>query len=203
MKLVAATGNAHKLREIREIFSDFEILSASEAGFYGDVEETETTFHGNARLKAEAVRRATGLVSLADDSGLSVDVLSGEPGVFSARYSRMFAPKEWLSAHALPCGEDPDRLNRAFLLERMKGKENRTACFCCALVLCFPDGREISAEGKTFGRILAEERGENGFGYDPLFFSDDLCKSFGEAGEAEKNAVSHRGRALRALRMQI
>ncbi len=202
MKLVAATGNKHKLREMREIFPDFEILSAAEAGFFEDVEETETTFLGNALLKARAVMRATGLISLADDSGLAVDALSGEPGVYSARYSAMFAPQEWLRAH-MPLCDGKDALNRAFLLARLKGKTDRSAHFCCAIVLCFPDGRELTAEGRTFGHILTEERGASGFGYDPLFFSDDLQKSFGEADEAEKNAVSHRGRALAALREQL
>ncbi len=199
MKLVAATGNAHKLKEMREILSDFEIVSAAEAGFWGEVEETGETFAENALLKARAVAAATGLAVLADDSGLCVDALSGAPGVYSARYSRMNATKAWLSAHD---GSD-DARNRAFLLEKMDGVKDRSAHFCCAVVLVFPEGREVSAEGRTFGYILNGERGKSGFGYDPLFFSDDLKKSFGEADEAEKNAVSHRGRALRALREKI
>lgn len=182
MKLVAATGNAHKLREIREILTDFEILSAKEAGFYGDVEETGSTFLENALLKARAVCKATGQAALADDSGLCVDALGGAPGVYSARYSG-----------------GGDKENRALLLKNLHGVENRGAHFCCALALVFPDGRELTAEGKSYGEILHEERGTNGFGYDPLFYSLDLKKSFAEADEAEKNAVSHRGRALFAL----
>ena len=191
MKLVAATGNMHKLKEMREIFEDFEILSAEEAGFFGDVEETGETFLENARLKAHAVAAQTGLPTLADDSGLCVDALGGRPGVYSARYSALFAPKGWTKG------------NRALLLEEMKGISDRSAHFSCAVVLAYPDGRELCAEGRTFGHILTEERGENGFGYDSLFFSDDLRKSFGEAEEAEKNAVSHRGRAMKALREQL
>ncbi len=202
MKLVAATGNQHKLREMREIFPDFEFLSAEEAGFFEDVEETEDSFLGNARLKARAVMRATGLPALADDSGLCVDALGGEPGVYSARYSALLAPRDWLAAHSALCG-DRDARNRAFLLTRLRGVNDRSAHFCCAVVLCFPDGRELEAEGRTFGRILEREQGTCGFGYDPLFFSDDLHKSFGEAEEGEKNAVSHRGRALSLLREKL
>lgn len=200
MKLVAATGNKNKLREMREIFSDFEILSAEEAGFYGEVKETGKTFLENASLKARAVAKATGLPALADDSGLCVNALGEAPGIYSARYSEMFAPAKWLAVHA---GTPRDKRNRAFLLEQMKDIEDRSAHFCCAIVLACPDGRELSAEGKTFGRILSEECGEFGFGYDPLFFSDDLKRSFGEAGEREKNAVSHRGRALMALKEKL
>lgn len=197
MKLVAATGNAHKLKEMREILPEFEIVSAAEAGFFEDVEETGETFLDNARLKAHAVMTATGLPALADDSGLSVDALGGAPGVYSARYSKLFAPAGFVG-----CG-DRDRSNRALLLSELKGKKDRAAHFCCAIVLAYPDGRELTAEGRTFGHILEEERGEGGFGYDCLFWSDDLQKSFGEADEAEKNSVSHRGRALRALKEQL
>ena len=177
MRLVAATGNAHKLKEIRAVLKGFEVLSEREAGFFGEVEETGATFLENARLKARAVCKATGMPALADDSGLCVDALGGAPGVKSARYSG---------------GGDAE--NRTLLLKNMEKKEDRSAHFCCAVVLCFPDGRELSAEGRSCGRILREERGAGGFGYDPLFFSDDLGKTF-----AEKNSVSHRGRALAAL----
>ena len=182
MKIVIATHNKNKLREIGEILTGHEILSAEEAGFFGDVEETGATFAENARIKAEAVCRATGLPALADDSGLCVDALGGAPGVFSARYSGGGAAE-----------------NRKKLLKSLHGVENRAAHFACAVCLILPDGREITAEGKTYGQILAEERGAGGFGYDSLFLSDDLGVSFAEAGEEAKNAVSHRGRALRAL----
>ena len=182
MKIVIATHNQGKLREIGEILTGHEIVSAEEAGFYEEVEETGATFAENARLKAEAVCRATGLAALADDSGLCVDALGGAPGVYSARYSGGGAAE-----------------NRKKLLRELMGENNRAAHFSCAVCLAFPDGREITAEGATHGQILREERGTGGFGYDSLFLSDDLGVSFAEAGEEAKNSVSHRGRALRAL----
>ena len=186
IKMVAATGNAHKLKEIRSVFAGKEILSEREAGFFGEVEETGETFLENALIKARAVCKATGLAALADDSGLCVEALGGAPGVRSARYSG---------------GGDAE--NRALLLKNLAGVQDRRAHVCCAVALVFPDGREVTAEGRTEGHILEGERGENGFGYDSLFFSDDLQKSFAEADEAEKNAVSHRGRALRALEEKL
>ncbi len=186
MKLVAATSNAHKLREMRSILPEWEILSAAEAGFCRDVEETGSTFMENALLKARAVCKELHLPALADDSGLCVDALGGAPGVFSARYS----------------GGDA-AANRKKLLLALEGEKSRAAHFCCAIALVFPDGREIAAEGRTEGRILEKETGEGGFGYDSLFFSDELGMSFAEAGEAQKNAVSHRGRALEALKQQL
>ncbi len=186
MKLVAATGNKGKLAEFREILKDYEIISAAEAGFFEDVEETGATFMENALLKAQATARATNLPALADDSGLCVDALDGAPGIYSARYSG---------------GTPAD--NRALLLKNMQGIQNRAAHFCCALVLCYPDGSTVCAEGRTDGSILTEEQGTNGFGYDALFFSDDLQKSFGLATDEEKNAVSHRGRAIAALEKKL
>ncbi len=180
--IVAATGNAHKLKEIRAILRGWNILSQAEAGFFGEVEETGSTFMENALLKARAVCGALALPALADDSGLCMPALGGAPGVFSARYSG---------------GGDTE--NRKLLLKNLQGSASREAYFSCAVALVFPDGRTVTAEGRTHGSILAEERGKNGFGYDSLFFSDDLKKSFGEAGEDEKNGVSHRGRALSCL----
>lgn len=186
MRVVAATGNAHKLREIRRILPEFEIVSLKEAGFSGEIEETGKTFLQNALIKARTVASALHLPALADDSGLCVEALGGAPGIFSARYSG---------------GGDGE--NRALLLKNLEGERDRSAHFCCAVALVFPDGRELTAEGKTFGKILEEERGEGGFGYDPLFFSDELKKTFAEAQEDEKNAVSHRGRALAALKAKL
>lgn len=184
--IVAATGNAHKLEEIRAVLADWNILSEKGAGFTGDVEETGATFAENALIKARAVCLATGYPALADDSGLCVDALGGAPGVFSARYS----------------GGD-SRDNRALLLKNLEGERNRAAHFSCAVALVFPNGKTVTAEGSTHGMILEAERGENGFGYDSLFYSDDLKKSFAEASAEEKNAVSHRGRALQALKRKI
>ncbi len=187
MKLVAATGNQNKLREIRHILPDVSVITEGEAGFFGEVEETGKTFLENALLKARAVCRATGLAAIADDSGLCVDALNGAPGVYSARYATKFAPRGWKGG------------NNAFLLKELEGVEDRRAHFACAVAVVFPDGREVVATGESYGRILTAPRGECGFGYDPLFFSDDLQKTFAEAEEEEKNAVSHRGRALKAL----
>ncbi len=181
MKIVAATGNPHKLKEIREILCGFEIVSEAEAGFFGEVEENGSTFLENALLKARAVSKATGLAALADDSGLCVEALGGAPGIYSARYSG-----------------GGDAANRALLLKNLQEKERR-AYFCCAAALVYPNGKEIVAEGRTYGTIVHESRGEGGFGYDSLFLSDDLGVTFAEADEAAKNSVSHRGRALRAL----
>ena len=184
-KLVVATGNAHKLREIAQIFPEYEVVSQKQAGFFEEVEETGSTFMENALIKARAACEALGLPVLADDSGLCVDALGGAPGIYSARYS---------GAHG------DDKGNRALLLKNMQGVADRRAYFACAVAIVSPDGREWTAEGRTHGSILTEEEGEGGFGYDPIFFSDDLRKSFGKAAAEEKNAVSHRYRALCSIR---
>ena len=182
--LVVATGNAHKLKEIAEIFTDFEVISQKQAGFDEDVEETGKTFAENALIKAEAAAKALGCLALADDSGLCVNALDGAPGVYSARY----------------CGvHGNDKGNRALLLTNMQGVVDRSAHFTCALALVYPDGKKLVAEGKTYGKILQAETGDGGFGYDCIFESDDLKKSFGLATSEEKNGVSHRFRALQAL----
>ena len=187
-KLVVATGNAHKLREIAEIFTDYEVVSQKQMGFDEDVEETGTTFAENALIKARAASKALRCIALADDSGLCVDALGGAPGVYSARY----------------CGRHgDDKANRDLLLKNMQNITDRRAHFTSAIALVYPDGREIVVEGHTYGQILREERGEGGFGYDCLFESDDLHKSFGLATAEEKNAVSHRFRGLQALREKM
>lgn len=186
MRLVVASGNKGKLREIAEILKDYDVVSMQAAGFAGDVEETGETFEENALIKARAVCRALDLPALADDSGLCVEALGGAPGVYSARF----------------CGRHgDDKANNALLLEKLCGvpEQRRGAYFESCVAVCFPDGREITASGRTYGSILEEEAGEGGFGYDPLFESAELGKSFGLASAEEKNAVSHRGKALRAL----
>lgn len=186
-KLVVASGNAHKLREISEIFTDFEVVSQKQMGFDGDVEETGETFVENALVKARAAAKALGCIALADDSGLCVDALGGAPGIYSARYS----------------GEHgDDKKNRDLLLKNMQGIADRKAHFTSAVALVYPDGKELVAEGKTYGTILQEEIGDGGFGYDCIFESEDLNKSFGLATAEEKNTVSHRFRALQALLVQ-
>ncbi len=183
-RLVVATGNAHKLREISEIFTDFEVVSQKQMGFDAEVEETGTTFAENALIKARAAANALGCIALADDSGLCVDALDGAPGIYSARYA----------------GEHgSDKANRDLLLKNMEKVTDRTAYFISAIALVYPDGRELVAEGRTYGKVLYEEQGEGGFGYDCIFESDDLKKSFGLATAEEKNAVSHRFRGLQAM----
>ena len=158
-KLVVATGNAHKLREIAEIFTEFEVVSQKAMGFDEDVEETGTTFAENALIKARSASKVLGCIALADDSGLCVDALGGAPGVYSARY----------------CGEHgDDKKNRDLLLENMKGISNRHANFTSAIAVVEPSGNEIVVEGKTYGNILHEEQGNGGFGYDCIFESEDL-----------------------------
>ncbi len=180
--MVVATGNANKLKEFSQLFTNYEVVSQKEMGFFEDVEETGETFAENALIKARAAAKALGVPALADDSGLCVVALGGRPGVYSARYSG-----------------GGDKENRKKLLKELDGERDRTAYFQCAIALVYPDGKELLAEGRTFGNILFEERGEGGFGYDSLFESDDLKKSFGEASAEEKNSVSHRHRALEQL----
>ena len=185
MEIIAATGNKNKVREFKEILGDkYDIKSLKELGLEVDVVEDADTFYGNALKKAKEISLLTGKTVLADDSGLIVDALGGAPGVYSARYS----------------GENAtDASNRAKLLKEMKGVENRSARFHASVVLYFPSGEFIHAEGSTEGLILEEETGENGFGYDNLFYSLDLNMSFGLASAEAKNEISHRGRALFAL----
>lgn len=186
MDVIIASNNKHKIIEIKQILGNYfdRIYSLAERGIEIDVEETGSTFRDNAYLKAEAVCKISGLPALADDSGLSVDALDGAPGVFSARYSGLHAT---------------DEENNKLLLKRLEGVEGRTAKFVSVIALVFPDGRKIDAEGETTGKILTVQDGEGGFGYDPLFFSDELSKSFGRATSEEKNAVSHRSKALKNL----
>ncbi len=183
--LVAATNNPHKIIEFREILGkNFDVKSLKDLGLKVEVEEDADSFYGNAYKKAKAVSDASGFAALADDSGLIVDALGGAPGVYSARYA----------------GTDgDDEANRKKLLKEMAGVTDfgkRTARFHSSVVIVYPDGTSIAGAGDTEGKILFEEKGAGGFGYDCLFYSDDLGKSFGEATPEEKNSVSHRSRAL-------
>ncbi len=185
MKIAIATNNRKKLAEIRAVLGGFfeEMYSLDDLGISVEIEETGSTLTENALIKARAILGMTGLASLADDSGLMCDALDGAPGVYSARYAGE--------------GHD-DKANNALLLENLAGRD-RSAHFCSVIALCLPDGREFTAEGRVDGIILDAERGEGGFGYDPLFFSPELGKTFAEASPDEKNSVSHRGRALRNM----
>ena len=186
-KIVVASGNRGKIREIKEIFRNYDVISMREAGFD---RETGCTFEENAVIKARAVSEALGCIALADDSGLCVDALGGAPGVFSARYAG---------------GHGDDGANNALLLENMRSvpDEKRGAYFESCVALCLKDGTVVTASGRTYGRILRAPDGEGGFGYDPVFFSGELGKSFGRASAEEKNAVSHRAKALAALAQKI
>ena len=187
--VLAATGNAHKLKELQTIFRDyFTILPMAAAGFTAEIDENADTFAGNAVIKAEAVSEATGYPALADDSGLAVHALGGEPGVRSARYA----------------GEHGnDEANNDLLLSKMQGIEDRSASFECALALKFPGEPPLIAEGHCPGRMLYARRGTGGFGYDPLFLYEPLGKTFAELNEEEKNSVSHRARACEEMRKMV
>lgn len=180
-KLVFASGNAGKLAEVRAVLADYNIVSPKELGIDIEVEETGASFYENALIKARALYQACGVPTLADDSGLCVNALGGAPGVYSARYSG---------------GGDDANIQK--LLDELKDEKDRSAYFVCAMV--YYDGKNIiSAEGKTFGSIAQEPNGDGGFGYDPIFVSDDLGKTFSAATAQEKNRVSHRARALAEL----
>ena len=182
--LVVASGNTHKIKEIAEIFTQYNVVSQKQMGFLEEVEENGATFAENALIKARAAAKALGCIALADDSGLCVDALGGAPGIYSARYA----------------GEHgSDKANRDLLLKNMENITDRTAYFISAIALVYPDGKELVAEGRTYGKVLYEEQGDGGFGYDCIFESDDLKKSFGLASAEEKNAVSHRFRGLQAM----
>ena len=184
MKVILASKNPHKLTELSAILSQhgFEIALESEYGLDIDVDETGTTFEENSLLKAEAVMKASGLPVLADDSGLMVDALNGAPGVYSARYG-----------HKSSDGERTE-----FLLENMKDVPDgkRTAKFVCVITCLWPDGRKIVARGECPGVITREVHGKNGFGYDPVFYLPELGMTYAELPSEQKNAISHRARAL-------
>jgi len=185
-KLLLATNNKGKVREYRSLLKGvpFELVTPAQQGINMDVEETGSTFEENARLKALAFARVSGLLTLADDSGLAVDALKGEPGIRSSRYAGEGAT-------------DADRVK--FLLAKLEhiAPGKRTAHFICVIALAFPDGQIEICSGKCDGLIISEPRGENGFGYDPIFFFPALKKTMAELSTEIKNQVSHRARAAR------
>lgn len=188
-RILFATGNAHKLGEIKAILSDIglDVVSMGEAGVDAEIVEDGKSFEENALIKARAVSRASGEPALADDSGLVVDALCGEPGIYSSR---------WM-------GEDTSyHVKNTEILRRLEGlpDEKRTARFVCVCACVFPDGREYTAEGVFEGMIGYEEKGGNGFGYDPIFYVPEKGRYSAELAPEEKNAISHRGKALRAMR---
>lgn len=188
--LVIATTNKNKLKEFQEILKDLhvEIRSLADFGPIPVAVEDGSTFEENAYKKAHHTAKILGLPALADDSGLVVDALNGDPGVFSARYAGDSAT---------------DENNCSKLLRELDGVKNRRAHFQCALSIAVPSGPALTYEGSCSGIILEEKRGENGFGYDPLFYYEDLGKTFAEMSMSEKNQVSHRGKALSEVKLEI
>lgn len=194
MKIVFATGNEGKMKEVREILADldYEILSMKEAGVYEDVDETGTTFEENAVLKAKGVKKLLkeDAIVMADDSGLEIDYLGGEPGIYSARYLGHDTSYDYKNSE---------------ILKKLDGvpDEERTARFVCAIAAVLPDGREIVKRGTIEGIIGHEIAGENGFGYDPIFFVPEFNCTTAEISPEQKNAISHRGKALRLVKEEL
>jgi len=191
-QIIFATGNAGKVKEIRMIMEDtgMEVLSMKDAGIVVDIEEDGKTYEENALLKARAVAKYTDAIVMADDSGLEIDYLNKEPGVYSARYM----------------GEDTSyHIKNNNLIERLNGvpDEQRTARFVCAIAAVLPDGKELTTRATIEGRIGYEEKGENGFGYDPIFYVPELGKTTAELSEEEKNRISHRGKALQLMKEEL
>lgn len=191
-RIIFATGNADKMKEIKSIFSDFdgEVLSMKEAGVSLDIEENGTSFEENALIKAKAIWEHTKTIVLADDSGLEVDYLNKEPGIYSARY----------------LGEDTSYdVKNKNIIERLAGvpTEQRSARFVCAIAAVLPDGRTKVVKKTIEGYIGYEAKGENGFGYDPIFVVPEYGKTTAELTVAEKNVISHRGKALRSMKEEL
>ena len=191
-KIVFATTNEGKVKEIKEILAGFpiEVVSMKEMNITADIEENGATFEENSLIKARAVSKFTGLPALADDSGLEVDYLNGEPGIYSARYLGRDTDYDYKNNYII------DKLKEA------KGEE-RSARFVCVISLVLPDGREFVKKGVMEGRIGYEIKGENGFGYDPIFFLPEYGKTSAEISAEEKNKISHRGKALSAMKELI
>ena len=186
MKLIIASNNAHKLVEMKAILGEYfeEILSLKEAGIDHETVEDGTTFLENAEKKAREISEISGCCAIADDSGVCVDALDGAPGIYSARF----------------CGHHgDDEANNRLLLEKLKNEENKKAHYTCAIVLVYPDGETISAEGYLHGEITENRAGKNGFGYDPYFYLPEYGCTTAELDPEVKNKISHRGNAIRAL----
>jgi len=189
LKFVLASHNRGKLKEMQEILGELgvEVVLQSDLGLDLEPEENGTTFTENAAIKAKAVMEASGLPAIADDSGLCVDALNGAPGIYSARYG----------------GLDDDAARYRLLLNSLRGATSRAAHFHCSVVCCFPNGDTVTAEGECPGTIAFAPMGEGGFGYDPVFFVPELRKTFAQLTAEEKNAISHRGNALRAFAAEL
>ena len=188
--IILASNNKDKVKEVKEILKGYDIISMKEAGIDVDIEENGTTFEENALIKARAIMKLTGQITMADDSGLEIDYLNKAPGVYSARFM----------------GHDTsyDIKNKALIqkLEGVKGSD-RSGRFVCAIAVCFPDGREIVKRGTMEGLIAEEIKGDNGFGYDPIVYLPEYGKTSGELAPEEKNKISHRGKALALIKEEL
>lgn len=188
--IILAFNNKDKVKEVKEILKGYDIISMKEAGIDVDIEENGTTFEENALIKARAIMKLTGQITMADDSGLEIDYLNKAPGVYSARFM----------------GHDTsyDIKNKALIqkLEGVKGSD-RSGRFVCAIAVCFPDGREIVKRGTMEGLIAEEIKGDNGFGYDPIVYLPEYGKTSGELAPEEKNKISHRGKALALIKEEL
>lgn len=178
-ELILASNNAHKVEEIKSILDDYKILTLKDIGYYEDIIEDGTTFEENALIKARTIAKYSGKAAIADDSGLSVALLDGRPGVYSARYSK----------------EQSDEKNIEKVLEELNGEKSE-AKFVSVIALVRPDGSEITFRGECHGEIIFEKRGNNGFGYDPIFYVPSLEKTFAELTPEQKNSISHRKESL-------
>lgn len=188
--IILASNNKDKVKEVKEILKGYDIISMKEAGIDVDIEENGTTFEENALIKARAIMKLTGQITMADDSGLEIDYLNKAPGVYSARFM----------------GHDTsyDIKNKALIqkLEGVKGSD-RSGRFVCAIAVCFPDGREIVKRGTMEGLIAEEIKGDNGFGYDPIVYLPEYSRTSGELAPEEKNKISHRGKALALIKEEL
>lgn len=190
MKLIIASNNKHKIYEIKKILGEKfdEVISMREAGIEHETVEDGSTFMENARKKAREIAEISGMPALADDSGICAHALDGAPGIYSARFA---------GSHG------DDEANNALLLKSLADKEDKSAHYTCAMALVYPDGRELLAEGYLYGRITENRRGDGGFGYDPIFIPDGDTRTVAEMTDEEKNAISHRARALAELFSKI
>lgn len=188
--IILASNNKDKVKEVKEILKGYDIISMKETGIDVDIEENGTTFEENALIKARAIMKLTGQITMADDSGLEIDYLNKAPGVYSARFM----------------GHDTsyDIKNKALIqkLEGVKGSD-RSGRFVCAIAVCFPDGREIVKRGTMEGLIAEEIKGDNGFGYDPIVYLPEYGRTSGELAPEEKNKISHRGKALALIKEEL
>ena len=178
-ELILASNNAHKVEEIKSILDDYKILTLKDIGYYEDIIEDGTTFEENALIKARTIAKYSGKATIADDSGLSVALLDGRPGVYSARYSE----------------EQTDEKNIEKVLAELNGEKSE-AKFVSVIALVRPDGSEVTFRGECHGEIIFEKRGSNGFGYDPIFYVPSLEKTFAELTPEQKNSISHRKESL-------